>query len=615
MRPFHLKLQFAILTSLFLWLFLFVLPAPAAYSNTGTCAIEVNPASGESFSGEEVTFVTSYTLPHGCRGIVHVGFMIKDSIPENNNYFYGIYEFNANRMHLMSDQSSGKAGSSEPGSDNVIETLSVSLNCAKSSTYISGNTLYVSWNITFKEPFASSTGKDLYHIILDRRDGITGWEKCGTWTVKKLDETALIGPEGGEVTSECGMIKLIIPEGALTDPARIELLALSESDLEDVVRDEKVLLSAVECKPHGLKFNRPATLIYSLKQAEVPGTPVELGLLSEADSEVSLTGKISEVSSDGYTVKFAIDRFLGSGGVTNPNIAQAQSMASGASAYAAIKALTPTSAPMGQGVQIPLPDMFTGSFGYSIPIAVVPGRAGMQPGVALNYRSSNPNSWIGVGFNLNPGYIVRSTRMGPPAYNDTEDLFYFVSDSGTTELVHLTENLYQARIESSFTKFYKESGDYWRVVSKDAGTLIFGNSSNSRETSSKGTFGWHITKALDTNKNFIQYSYTKDRGKCYLERIDYTGNEIGITPPHTVEFYLEDREDIPSSYISGSKIATAKRLREIRSKCDGELVWKYVLDYEYSPDTGRSLLKAVTQYAGDEVTHLPVQRFEYQLAQ
>ncbi|MFA5272040.1 MAG: SpvB/TcaC N-terminal domain-containing protein [Candidatus Omnitrophota bacterium] len=402
----------------------------------------------------------------------------------------------------------------------------------------------------------------------------------------------LIGTEGGVVVSPDGKVKLTIPQGALDSATKIKINNISNSVLENTTPQNDSLLSAVECKPYGLVFNKPASMVYVLNQAEIPGTSVELGYYDAVQDKIIPTGQISAVATDSYTVNFSVMHF---------------------STYAALKSLISSGAPIGSGVQIPLPDMFTGSFGHAIPITVSPGRKGMQPSLGLSYRSSNPNSWVGTGYSLNPGYIVRSTRLGPPSYNDTQDTFYFITDAGTTELVHLTDNLYQAKIESSFAKFFKESDDSWKVQGKDGSILRFGQNANAKEVSSLGTFSWYVTKAVDTNKNYIEYTYIKDQGKSYLSRIDYTGNEAGFSPTNSVEFFLEGREDVPSSYISSAKIATAKRLKEIQVKVNSDLVWKYILEYEYSQDTNRSLLKSVTQQGADG-KELPKQRFTYQRA-
>ncbi|MCK9614271.1 MAG: Ig-like domain-containing protein [Candidatus Omnitrophica bacterium] len=400
----------------------------------------------------------------------------------------------------------------------------------------------------------------------------------------------LITPAGGEVVSPDGKVKLTIPEEALTENAYIKILNVNKDTLEFQTPQSDTLLSVVECKPYGLVFQKPVTITYTLSQAEIPGTSVELGFYDYIQDKIIPTGQISTVATDSYSIHFSIMHF---------------------STYAALKSMISSGAPIGAGVKIPLPDMFTGSFGHSIPLTVSPGRKGMQPSLALNYRSSNSNSWLGIGFSLNPGYIVRSTRLGPPSYDDIKDTFYFVTDAGTTELVHLTDNLYQAKIESSFAKFFKETDDSWKIIGKDGSIIRLGQTTNSKEISQSGTYSWFITKAIDTNKNYIEYTYIKDQGKCYLNRVDYTGNDAGFSPTNSVEFFLESREDIPSSYISTSKISTAKRLKEIQVKVNSELVWKYILEYEYSADTNRSLLKSIVQQGADG-KELPQQNLKYQ---
>ena len=402
----------------------------------------------------------------------------------------------------------------------------------------------------------------------------------------------LIGPEGGQVFSSDGKVKVIIPAGALTIAQQIKILNLSSATMQNSAPIGTSLLSVVECKPYGLVFLKPVEIIYTLSQAEIPGTPVELGLYDSIQNKILCTGQTSTVPQDGYTLNFSISHF---------------------STYAALKNLIAQSTPIGAYVKIPLPDLLTGAFSHAIPISLPPGRKGMQPALALSYRSSNPNSWTGLGFSLNTGYIVRSTRLGPPTYNDTTDTFYLITDAGTTELVHLIDNLYQARIEAGFNKFYKESDDSWRVLAKDGSILEFGKASSAKETSAKGTFSWYLTKAKDTNGNYLEFDYTTDQGKCYLSRIGYTGNDAGIAPTNTVEFILEPRQDIPSSYISTAKVVTAKRLKEIQVKVHLDLVWRYVLEYTYSPDTNRSLLTSVKQLAGDGKM-LPEQRLTYQTA-
>jgi len=60
----------------------------------------------------------------------------------------------------------------------------------------------------------------------------------------------------------------------------------------------------------------------------------------------------------------------------------------------------------------PLPDLFTGTMSYKIPIKLPPGRKGITPGLSITYKSTNGNGWLGVGWELTVGSIERNTRFG-----------------------------------------------------------------------------------------------------------------------------------------------------------------------------------------------------------
>jgi len=399
----------------------------------------------------------------------------------------------------------------------------------------------------------------------------------------------LIGLLGGEIRSGDGSLTLQIPAGALREETLVAAGVMDKKVVKERAGGREQVLSYIGIKPSGLVLDKAARVIHRLRGVYVPGTPIKIGQVGD-DGEIE-EKMFVPVEGDGRTVQFSIRSF---------------------GRYAAIKDMVSQGAPIGGGVEVPLPDMFTGAFSHAVALSIVPGRKGMQPNLSLTYRSGGGNSWVGVGFSLNPGQIVRSTRLGSPSYDDTQDTFYFVSGGGTTELAHLIDNVYQAKIESSFTKFYKESGDSWKVVGKDGSRLYFGQSAAARETSPKGTYSWYLTKAEDTNANYMEYRYTQDEGKSYLSRIDYTGNELGDAPAaNRIEFRLEGRPDVSSSYMSTARIATAKRLKEIQVKAGGELVWRYELEYSQSEDTQRSLLQSIRQYAGDG-KELPRQKFMYQ---
>ena len=68
-------------------------------------------------------------------------------------------------------------------------------------------------------------------------------------------------------------------------------------------------------------------------------------------------------------------------------------------------------------------DLFSGNFHYTIPIMTVPGPNGGYP-INLNYNSGigmeYEASWVGLGWNLNPGAINRQVRGIPDDFNGDE---------------------------------------------------------------------------------------------------------------------------------------------------------------------------------------------------
>src|SRR5262249_13531058 len=69
--------------------------------------------------------------------------------------------------------------------------------------------------------------------------------------------------------------------------------------------------------------------------------------------------------------------------------------------------------------------LFTGAFTYTYPIAVPPGRHGLQPDLKLVYNSQANNGWLGIGWDLSLPSIQRSTKNGVPTFNDSVDTFTF----------------------------------------------------------------------------------------------------------------------------------------------------------------------------------------------
>src|SRR5712691_9293324 len=78
------------------------------------------------------------------------------------------------------------------------------------------------------------------------------------------------------------------------------------------------------------------------------------------------------------------------------------------------------------------PDLHTGTGNFMVPIALPPGRNGLQPQLSLVYSTGNGNGPFGLGWSLSTPGVSRKTSKGVPIYDDSNDTFIV---SGAEDLV------------------------------------------------------------------------------------------------------------------------------------------------------------------------------------
>lgn len=237
---------------------------------------------------------------------------------------------------------------------------------------------------------------------------------------------------------------------------------------------------------------------------------------------------------------------------------------------------------IGGGSGASTPDLFSGTMSYSIPIDVPPGRNGMEPKLTLHYSSSNGSSWLGMGWELEVGAIVRSTKNGV-TYDDTKDTFLLRLPGASMDLVNIGGGEYRAKIEGSFNRIKKlisaDAKTYWEVTDKKGNRYLYGQATASRQddpADASRIFKWCLERVQDANGNYMIISYTKDQGQIYLDQIDYTGNGT-ILPSNYVKFNLITRTDAPEMYTTNFKVKTTHRLGWIDVVANGNRVNAYGL--------------------------------------
>ncbi len=242
-----------------------------------------------------------------------------------------------------------------------------------------------------------------------------------------------------------------------------------------------------------------------------------------------------------------------------------------------------------------------GQASYQIPIALPPGRNGVQPTVSLGYNSQNGNGIVGMGWSLNAGGSI--SRCAPTYAQDgfTQSVTFTNKDRYCLngQRLILVDGVYRTEMDSFVV--VTPTSDGFSVARPDGSTATY---------ESADVLGWRITQeSWSGGKNTIDYVYDEtDDGEHLLSAIHYTGSD-GVQGDRAVQFAYEDRADARESYIAGRKIVSRKRLSTINTVIDERTISSYKLAYQQSGASQRSLLSSVQRCGATDCT--PVSSFDW----
>ena len=283
-----------------------------------------------------------------------------------------------------------------------------------------------------------------------------------------------------------------------------------------------------------------------------------------------------------------------------------------------------------------------GAATYTIPIAVPPGRAGMQPTLALSYNSRTGNGLMGVGWSLTGLSAIHRCPQTPEQDGQTLGVTYSSTDRlcldgqrlvafsgsyGAQGTVYHTEVDNYARITQlggaltgTATCFVVEQRDghilhYGAVVKGTDNSPTCTSSTNTQvQPKANATLTWLLAKVEDRVGNNQLYTYVNSdsegsfgSGEVLLSTITYTGftNSKNVTTAgnRTVSFSYEKRtdagvSDMSSSYLAGGLSLQTRALKAITTAVNGTTARVYLPTYMASLYSGRLMMNGVTECAG-----------------
>ena len=266
----------------------------------------------------------------------------------------------------------------------------------------------------------------------------------------------------------------------------------------------------------------------------------------------------------------------------------------------------------------------SGEANYSVPLAIPPGIAGMQPSLSLAYSSQAGNGSLGMGWALGglsvvhrcPATLIQDSYKGGISYTsddklciDGQRLVVVSGVYGADGTEYRTEKDSYSRITSYGTSGSGTEGTgpaWFKVETKGGQIMEYGNTDDSAiEIEGVGATDirvWAVNKISDTVSNYLTVTYNEDNanGEYTPASINYTGNTTtGMQPVMAVNFVYETRPDISELYSGGSLIKNTQRMTNIQTYINSTtLIKDYRLNYETGTVTNRSRLISLEECDG-----------------
>lgn len=241
----------------------------------------------------------------------------------------------------------------------------------------------------------------------------------------------------------------------------------------------------------------------------------------------------------------------------------------------------------------------SGAAGYSIPLALPEGTAGVAPQLSVNYSSQGGNGLLGKGWSL--GGVSSITRCRQTLAQDglagtigLNQQDRFCLDGHRLVLMSgrygAPGSTYKTEIDS-FARVRAIGGsdghpNAFSVEGRDGSMSTFGGTPDARLQLSSKTLTWALTRFEDSVGNRINYHYEGSAESGHrLRFIDFAYPAVSSNGSFgaRVEFHYELRPDPLRAYVAGHAVNTPSRLAEIESFSQGNAFRRYRLHYDEYP--------------------------------
>ena len=239
-------------------------------------------------------------------------------------------------------------------------------------------------------------------------------------------------------------------------------------------------------------------------------------------------------------------------------------------------------------------------------LEVPPGRAGLQPELALHYDAGEGAGALGLGWSLGLPAIERSLRTGIPTA-DAPAVWTLRGLGGGEELIEVTPGVLRERIEQGPPLVVRQlPGGALSALATDGTGYLFGLTDDARLTGDTGIFRLELSAITDVHGNRLDFHYTREPGTDapLLAAITYNDGRAAV------RFDYEERPDVVRTRAPGFLVELHHRLRAFTTEVDGQRVRTTTLHYQRSAFTPASVLARIDTAAADG-TALPSWHLSY----